>query len=285
MEISFNLESNKSQESMNISESQLLIAVQEYRNYLTECADKQDSNDQASKVKALLSICVEAGLCEPRKFLTKNGQINNATQEYSNYLDEFLVKKDIDKQTLKGNTPLMVAVKAGLIESVKFLLSRGADIDIVNFSGQTLLDIAQENGHEEIASLISYYQETTDEELEITDGDSQSNSSKKKQPEALYSDADLNDFQVFICSKLNCGRVFYNQENLDKHLKRHDAKRKVFVCDHPNCNKAYTAAHNLKSHKKIHTDQAFSCRFCDKKFYDIRHLASHERFQTKEKPL
>lgn len=283
MEVSSNLESDKSEEYVSESSPSSLIeaAVQEYSNYLAKLADKQNVNYQMSKFDSLLDACIQACLTESVKFLISDGQINNATHEYSNYLIAFLDKKNINNKSSKGNTALMVAVNVDLIESVKFFLSLGADTNIANDNGQTALDIAQENGHEEIASLISYYQETTDDEADEESelNNNSANNTKKRK----YND-NVKTSKPFICNKHNCGRFFYSQKDLDKHAQRHDLKRKIFVCDYPDCNKAYFNQTGLNAHKKIHTGEGLSCIHCGKMFAYISQLTIHERVHTGEKP-
>lgn len=51
-------------------------------------------------------------------------------------------------------TPLVYAVLNNREEAVRYLLDRGADPDVTNGSGQSLLDIAKDGGKTEIVSLI-----------------------------------------------------------------------------------------------------------------------------------
>ena len=105
MEIDSNLELNKTQECENIPKISIEAAVREYNNYLAQFADKQNINYQSSKINYLINVSIEAGLVESVKFLMSKEQINNAAQEYSNYLTDFLSKKDINKQTTRMIIP------------------------------------------------------------------------------------------------------------------------------------------------------------------------------------
>ena len=57
-----------------------------------------------------------------------------------------------------GSTPLYKAVLSGKTECVQLLLERNADPQIANlFSGESLLDIANQKGNTECAQLLSRY--------------------------------------------------------------------------------------------------------------------------------
>lgn len=65
----------------------------------------------------------------------------NLTQKHKNY----------------GTTALMYASRSGYIEMVKQLLEKGADINIKDDGGRTALDLAKENNHSEVVSLINTF--------------------------------------------------------------------------------------------------------------------------------
>jgi ankyrin repeat protein len=52
------------------------------------------------------------------------------------------------------DTPLIIAVGKGHEKVVKVLLANGADKEITNKFGDTALDIAEENGKEEVIKLL-----------------------------------------------------------------------------------------------------------------------------------
>lgn len=52
-------------------------------------------------------------------------------------------------------TALQTAAYTGNIQIVHYLLHRGADVTIINKRGLSAYDMAQENGHFEIAELLS----------------------------------------------------------------------------------------------------------------------------------
>ena len=54
-----------------------------------------------------------------------------------------------------GNTPLMWAVKIDSYDVVKYLLDKGANIELVNKDGKTARDIALENAKNKILELLS----------------------------------------------------------------------------------------------------------------------------------
>ena len=53
-----------------------------------------------------------------------------------------------------GNTPLHHAAENGSLEAARVLLSLGADRTAQNFNGQRPIDVARERGHPEIAALL-----------------------------------------------------------------------------------------------------------------------------------
>lgn len=64
---------------------------------------------------------------------------------YSTAMLNFLMSKgaDIDAKNFKGNTPLMLAVKAGTLYKIKYFLDSGADPLSTNAAGEMVLQEAQ----------------------------------------------------------------------------------------------------------------------------------------------
>jgi|GEM_PF-3269200 len=68
-----------------------------------------------------------------------------------------LVNKGADvnvRNQQTGETPLHFAASHGAINAVELLLNRGADFSITDNGMKTPLDVAEENGHRDIASLL-----------------------------------------------------------------------------------------------------------------------------------
>jgi ankyrin repeat protein len=59
----------------------------------------------------------------------------------------------IEARNKEGFTPLMSAVQAGQLEVVRLLLEKGASLD-AKVRGRTSLQIAEEQGHTQIAELL-----------------------------------------------------------------------------------------------------------------------------------
>ena len=55
---------------------------------------------------------------------------------------------------MRGTTALALATQMGFEEAVEVLLAAGADPNIADESGMTPLDIAEEHGAHDIASLL-----------------------------------------------------------------------------------------------------------------------------------
>jgi ankyrin repeat protein len=70
---------------------------------------------------------------------------------------KFLVSKgaNVNVQGMDNLTPLMVAVVQGSIEVAKFLISVGADVNAKHITGGTSLDIARGTGNMEMVRLLS----------------------------------------------------------------------------------------------------------------------------------
>jgi len=58
-----------------------------------------------------------------------------------------------------GNTPLQLAVKSGAKKCTELLLRHDASITHANLLGETALDIAKNENHQQIVSLIKTYSE------------------------------------------------------------------------------------------------------------------------------
>ena len=69
---------------------------------------------------------------------------------------ELLIRNgaDLNLQNISGNTVLMQSLKHGNLDITKFLLDHGADPNIKNRAGQTVLTGARERGYTEIVELI-----------------------------------------------------------------------------------------------------------------------------------
>jgi len=86
--------------------------------------------------------------------------INHINQNNENFLHlmilnnkiesaKWLVKKgiDINYQDSKGNSPLMLASKDGFLSAIDLLLEKKADVNLENYSGYSAIDFAAYNGH------------------------------------------------------------------------------------------------------------------------------------------
>jgi len=73
------------------------------------------------------------------------------------FFDFFLTaspETDIDTLTLASETPLMIACMSGHAKIVKFLLTNGANLNVVNLEGKTALEIAFTVGNEDIVNRL-----------------------------------------------------------------------------------------------------------------------------------
>lgn len=125
--------------------------------------------------KVALHFAAENGYVEIVKYLVEQcGSDVNASNFYGavplhyaarhNYpqIAAFLMQKDADinatfngnGDSLKGLTPLMVAVFQGHETVVKLLLSKGANLNLKDASGKTALDYAKKANDQEIVQLL-----------------------------------------------------------------------------------------------------------------------------------
>jgi len=69
---------------------------------------------------------------------------------------EFLVENgaDINAKDRNGRTPLLIAIEANDLDTIKMLINKGANVNARNHGGLTLLDIAGKKGYTEIVELL-----------------------------------------------------------------------------------------------------------------------------------
>ena len=72
---------------------------------------------------------------------------------------------DINVQTVKGDTPLMLAASRGHKDIVQVLLSNNAK-DMTNQDGDTALDLAKKHGHKSVVQILA--SNPTDTALNLT---------------------------------------------------------------------------------------------------------------------
>jgi ankyrin repeat protein len=56
-----------------------------------------------------------------------------------------------------GNSSLMWAAYFGETDVVKYLLTKGADVNLINEDGHTALQLASKKGHRDIVKLLRNY--------------------------------------------------------------------------------------------------------------------------------
>lgn len=78
------------------------------------------------------------------------------------------------------------------------------------------------------------------------------------------------------CSFKDCDKRFVNKNQLNSHVKRVHIGIKEIVPPCQVCGKILTTKNHLQSHMRFHRDPAFSCSFCEKKFYDNCKKNQHE---------
>ncbi|KAH7388020.1 hypothetical protein KP509_16G053600 [Ceratopteris richardii] len=98
------------------------------------------------------------------------------------------------QHSLTGTTPLMVAAGKGRVSEVYFLLSKGADIDLVAQDGFTALDWAERNGKAEIKEILLNHKKRK--------GDSTISAKKSELLERYLSGIDQDEVDVKLIKEL-----------------------------------------------------------------------------------
>uniref|UniRef100_A0A2C9LAL5 NAD-capped RNA hydrolase NUDT12 n=1 Tax=Biomphalaria glabrata TaxID=6526 RepID=A0A2C9LAL5_BIOGL len=73
--------------------------------------------------------------------------------------EQLLGAVDIDVKSDRGWTALMFAARNGHTSVINILVQKGCDVNCLNASGQTALEIAQFWNHKEVASILSQYRQ------------------------------------------------------------------------------------------------------------------------------
>ncbi|KAK3758634.1 hypothetical protein RRG08_019544 [Elysia crispata] len=105
-----------------------------------------------------------------RRYSTRKMNETNIKQFNQKFLDAaahgnledlkaFFGSVDIDVTNDRGWTALMFAARNGHVPIISLLIEKGCDIQNMNASGQTALDIAQFWNHKEAASILSQHKE------------------------------------------------------------------------------------------------------------------------------
>lgn len=66
-------------------------------------------------------------------------------------------KAHIETCDNEGNTPLLQAALEGHMNTVKYLLIMGANRQAVNYNHESAIELAQKNGHAELANFLKLY--------------------------------------------------------------------------------------------------------------------------------
>jgi len=84
---------------------------------------------------------------------------------------KFLIDKgwNVNARNAAGDTALLIAAAQGHTDMVKLLLERGARVDIKNAAGQTPLQAATSSGKQELATLLRGRGATSDVNLDLVD--------------------------------------------------------------------------------------------------------------------
>lgn len=131
---------------------------------------------------------------------------------------------------------------------------------------------------QEIRSLKQYRQHMGNHEKNEDKYNCKICNAKFPQQLLLFKHIRENHPKPHICEY--CGAEFKRKENLEQHMKIHQASkkdRKAFLCPVDGCNSSFTRQSNLTTHlRSIHGGvQPYTCEICGKGFLYPSLLASH----------
>ncbi|EFC42475.1 zinc finger protein [Naegleria gruberi] len=114
-----------------------------------------------------------------------------------------------------------------------------------------------------------------DAHREASDDSSSNNSDETDEEQIIPKPKDV-VVTVYKCPHQSCGKEFYSEGKLDKHLKKHEDKR--HLCGFPSCGKQFSFRHELLDHiKDMHSPKQSVCTICNKEFKDLQSLQVHLR--------
>ena len=64
--------------------------------------------------------------------------------------------------------------------------------------------------------------------------------------------------QQFICTKINCGKVYKNRNDLNRHVK---GCGRIFACDNPGCAKSLNTESELSQHLRVCGGDSCPCGY------------------------
>ncbi|MCU6433600.1 ankyrin repeat domain-containing protein [Undibacterium sp. Jales W-56] len=149
-------------------ETILMLALREHSQKVFEALLKQPDIKIEARANngdtAIMLACFEGNVVAVKQLLEADAQINRPGWTALHYaaakgnveIIGILLEHSayIDAASPNDTTPLMMAVRSGKTDAVKFLLDEGADASLKNQSGMTALDFALAFEQKEIADLL-----------------------------------------------------------------------------------------------------------------------------------
>lgn len=134
---------------------QLLIEhgadVNVFNNYGATAMTNAAFFNHSESVKAIL-----AGKQKVDKATNENALLITAGLGLENIMQQLLdYGVDVNAKGKKGRTPLMAAIEFNHINTVKLLLKNNATINIKDTDGESIMQIAQDNGNKDIIALLA----------------------------------------------------------------------------------------------------------------------------------
>ncbi|MFZ6844987.1 ankyrin repeat domain-containing protein [Undibacterium sp. RuTC16W] len=150
-------------------ETILMLALREHSQKVFETLLKQSEIKLDARANngdtAIMLACFEENALAVKQLIDAEAQINQPGWTALHYASAkgnveiigVLLEQSayIDAASPNGTTPLMMSVRSGKLDAVKFLLDEGADANLKNQLGMTALDFAIEFEQKEIAYLLT----------------------------------------------------------------------------------------------------------------------------------
>lgn len=90
------------------------------------------------------------------------------------------------------------------------------------------------------------------------------------------------DRNSYICTYLNCQKVYAKPAHLKAHLRRH-AGDKPYICTWPACTWRFSRSDELSRHRRSHSGvKPYKCNYCPKCFSRSDHLTKHRKVHERK---
>lgn len=117
-------------------------------------------------VRALLQLGADPTTANPRGLTPFHVAASSGNLEIIKLMDD---KKEqlMESMNQKGQTPLYGATKKGRLETVEWLVANGANVEVKDKSGTSLLSVSANKGHVDVVRFLVAHGLATDSTIEV----------------------------------------------------------------------------------------------------------------------